>query len=105
MANATSGWMPTMTVTAPRSRAISAMLRSVREPNESSTSSAATSMMTPRARCSADLVDQVVLEADHLRVVQGSVDRRDQVVALSQDRDERRSGVHEPPAPSVRVTV
>src|ERR671916_1525557 len=48
--NATSGWMPTSTVSAPRRRAISASERSVRAPKESSTSKAATSMMTPRAR-------------------------------------------------------
>ena len=51
MAKATSGWMPTMTVTAPRSRAMSPMVRSVRAPKESRTSSAATSMITPRDRC------------------------------------------------------
>jgi hypothetical protein len=51
MAKATSGWMPTTTVTAPRSRAISPMVRRVRAPKESSTSSAATSMITPRDRC------------------------------------------------------
>src|SRR5215211_6022272 len=50
MAKATSGWIPTMTVSAPRRRAIRARLRSVREANESRTSSAATSMMTPRDR-------------------------------------------------------
>ena len=91
MANATSGWMPTITVSAPRSRAISAMVRSVREPKESRTSRAATSMMTPRARCWPIWSMRSSLEPHHLRVVQGSVDRRDQVRPLSQDRDERRS--------------
>src|SRR4051794_28447708 len=50
MANATSGWMPTMTVVAPRSRVIIAMPRSERETNESMTSSAVTSTMIPRDR-------------------------------------------------------
>src|SRR5215216_5056362 len=50
MAKATVGWMPTMTVSAPRSRAAWARLSRVREPKESMTSRAATSMMTPRAR-------------------------------------------------------
>ncbi len=44
--------MPTITVVAPRSLAISAMLLNVREPKESSTSRAATSMITPLERCS-----------------------------------------------------
>ena len=52
----------------------------------------------------ADLAHEVLLEAHHLRVVQGSVDRCDEGVPLSQDRDERRSGVHEPSVTSVRVT-
>jgi hypothetical protein len=51
IAKATSGWIPTMTVSAPRSRAISAIVRSVRAPKESRTSSAATSMITPLDRC------------------------------------------------------
>ena len=71
MAKATSGWMPTITVSAPRSRAISAMLRSVREPKESRTSSAATSMITPRDRCWPICVDQVLLEPHHLRCRRG----------------------------------
>ena len=50
IAKATVGWMPTITVSAPRSRAMWARLRRVREPKESMTSSAATSMMMPRAR-------------------------------------------------------
>jgi len=50
MANATSGWIPTITVSAPRSRAMWAMSRSVRTANESITSNAVTSTMTPRAR-------------------------------------------------------
>ena len=39
IAKATLGWMPTITVVAPRSLAISAMLLNVREPNESSSCS------------------------------------------------------------------
>ena len=85
--------MPTMTVSAPRNRDISAIARSVLEPKESSTSRAATSMMTPCERC-ADLLDEVVAEPGHLGVVQGGVDGRDQVRSLPQDRDERRPGVH-----------
>ncbi len=81
MAKATSGGMPTITVRAPRSRATSAMLRSVLDPKESSTSSAATSMITPRDR-PADLLDQVALETDQLGVVERSVDRCDQVGTL-----------------------
>src|SRR5215217_4152914 len=50
IANATGGWIPTITVSAPRSRAAWARLRRVREPKESMTSRAATSMITPRAR-------------------------------------------------------
>ena len=50
MASATSGWMPTITVSAPRNRTICAMSRSMPVANESITSSAVTSMMTPRAR-------------------------------------------------------
>src|SRR2546425_7256648 len=48
MANATSGWMPTMTVSAPRSLHTKAMVRSVRVAKESRTSTALTSMITPR---------------------------------------------------------
>src|SRR4029453_8436614 len=50
IAKATVGWMPTMTFSAPRSRAAWARWSRVREPKESMTSRAATSMMTPRAR-------------------------------------------------------
>src|SRR3954451_25004936 len=50
MAKATSGWMPTITVVAPRSRVIIAMPRSERETNESMTSRAVTSTMMPRDR-------------------------------------------------------
>src|SRR5215217_2733775 len=50
IAKATDGWMPTITVSAPRSRAAWARLSRVREPKESMTSRAATSMMTPLAR-------------------------------------------------------
>jgi hypothetical protein len=42
--------MPTITVSAPRSFAVYAIPRSVRVANESSTSSAVTSITTPRAR-------------------------------------------------------
>jgi hypothetical protein len=48
--NATSGWMPTITVSASRSRVVCAMPRSVRVANESITSSALTSITTPRER-------------------------------------------------------
>src|SRR5258708_3108624 len=51
MAKATSGWIPTMTVSAPRRRIMCAISRSVREANESITSIAVTSTMTPRERC------------------------------------------------------
>jgi hypothetical protein len=51
MATATSGWIPTITVSAPRSLAVSAISRSERATNESMTSSAATSMTIPRERC------------------------------------------------------
>ena len=50
IANATSGWMPTITVSAPRSRVISAIPRSERETNESITSSDVTSTTIPRER-------------------------------------------------------
>ena len=50
IANATSGWIPTMTVSAPRRRVMWARSRRVRTANESITSSAVTSTMTPRAR-------------------------------------------------------
>src|SRR5687768_14447581 len=50
IANATSGWIPTMTVSAPRSRVMCAIPRSERETNESITSSAVTSTMIPRDR-------------------------------------------------------
>ena len=105
MAKATSGWMPTITVTAPRSRAISAMVRSVRDAEgvqdvqRRDVDDHAAGAVLP------DLLDQVLAEPHHLRVVQGGVDRRDQVGALSQDGDELRPGRHGPPAPSSRVTV
>ena len=105
MAYATSGWIPTMTVSAPRSRAISAMLRKRPRPERVEHVQRGDVDDHAAGAAGADLVDQVVLEADHLRVVQGSVDRRDQVAALAQDRDERWSGRHYPPAPSSRVTV
>src|SRR5690242_15683442 len=50
MANATSGWIPTITVSAPRSRVIMAIPRSERETKESMTSSDVTSTMIPRDR-------------------------------------------------------
>ena len=50
IANATSGWMPTITVSAPRRRVIIAIPRSERETNESMTSSDVTSTMIPRER-------------------------------------------------------
>ena len=103
MARATSGWIPTMTETAPRSRAISAMLRSVLNPNESITSKSGDVNDDPAGPVPADLVDQVAAEAQHLGVVEGSVDRRDQEQALPQDRDQRRSGAHVVVAPSLQV--
>src|SRR5439155_11353930 len=51
IANATSGWIPTMTVCAPRSRIMCAIARSVRTAKESITSRTVTSMMTPQERC------------------------------------------------------
>ena len=51
-----------------------------------------------------DLADQVVLEAHHLRVVEGSVDRRDQGVPLTQDGNESGTAVHELSVTSRRVT-
>jgi len=48
---------------------------------------------------------KVVAEPDHLRVVQGSVDRRDQGGALSQDRDEFRPRRHGLLLPFSRVTA
>src|SRR5205085_1054338 len=50
MAKATSGWIPTMTVSAPRKRIMWAISRKVREAKESMTSIAVTSTMTPRER-------------------------------------------------------
>src|SRR5918994_7186832 len=50
MAIATSGWIPTTRVRAPRSRALIAIPRSARATKESITSSAETSMMTLRNR-------------------------------------------------------
>src|SRR5438128_1678746 len=50
MVNATSGWMPTMTVSAPRNLSMWAMARSVRVAKESMTSSTVTSIITPRER-------------------------------------------------------
>src|SRR4051812_28717829 len=50
IANATSGWIPTITVSAPRSRVMCAIPRSERETNESITSSAVTSTTIPRER-------------------------------------------------------
>ena len=57
----------------------------------------------PAGPAPADLVDQVVAEAQHLGVVEGSVYRRDQEQALPQDRDQRRSGAHVVVAPSLQV--
>ena len=50
IANATSGWMPTMTVSAPRKRIMWAIALNVRTAKESMTSSTVTSTMTPRER-------------------------------------------------------
>jgi hypothetical protein len=50
MASATSGSIPTITVSAPRSLIIVAMSRRIRLANESITSSAVTSTITPRER-------------------------------------------------------
>jgi hypothetical protein len=50
MANATSGWTPTTTVSAPRRRVMCAMVRSDRAANESMRSRAVRSTMMPRAR-------------------------------------------------------
>jgi len=49
-AKATSGWIPTITVSAPRSRIMCAISRSVRDANESITSIAVTSTITARER-------------------------------------------------------
>ena len=50
IARATLGWMPTMTVSAPRRRNIAAVPRNVRVANESITSTAVTSITTPVER-------------------------------------------------------
>ena len=75
------GLDPDDDVTAPRSRAISAMLRSVRDPKRVEHVEGGDIDDDPAGPVPADLVDQVVLEPDHLGVVQGSVDRRDQVAS------------------------
>ena len=79
------------------------MVRRVWQAKESMTSSAATSMMTPRARCRPIWSIRSLLEADELAVVEGGVDGRDEVAALPQDRDAERflgggvvSGRHRP---------
>jgi hypothetical protein len=51
-----------------------------------------------------DPVDQVLLEAHQLRVVQRGVHRGDQVRTLPQDREQPGDGGHGPPAPSLRAT-
>src|SRR5918993_4040913 len=53
IAVATSGWIPTTTVRAPRRRFVRATVLNDRATNESMTSRAATSTMMPRARCRA----------------------------------------------------
>ena len=93
MANAISGWIPTMTVIAPCSRAISPMLRSVLEPKESMDVEFGDIDDDTTRSVLTDLLNQILLEPDHLGVVPGSVDRRDQVGTLPQDRDQRRPKV------------
>ena len=81
------------------------MLRSVLVPKESRTSSAATSMMTPRERCWPICSIRSSLEPDHLRVIEGSMDRRDQEGTLSHDGDQRRPGFTSQPIHHCRLTV
>ena len=102
---ATSGWMPTITVSAPRNRAISAM-RAQGQGGERVDDVEGGDVDDDAARAVlADLLDEVVLEADQLGVVQGSVDRCDQgaiPVAGSTRAPVRRSRAVA--SPSFRVT-
>ena len=70
---------------------MSAIDRRVREAKLSITSRAATSMMTPRARCSPIWRTRSFWNRIISEFVEGSVDRRDEGVTLTQDGDEGRS--------------
>ena len=92
---ATAGCMPTTTVCASSTRAIAAMLASMRPMKESTTSSAEMSISTPRARSLDDAGGQVVLQRHRELVVHVHLDGDQQELAHLQDRD----ALHQP-APS-----
>ena len=83
--NATSGWIPTTTVLAPRSAVVSAMPRSVLVAKESITSSAETSMTK-----ASDLLGELVSQSDQVIVGEGGLDAHDEHAALLEDRDRHR---------------
>jgi len=86
--------MPTIVVNAPRIRAISATLRSVRGPEGVQDVQRGDVDDDAARTMAADLANQVPLEPNHLGVIERGMDRRNQVGALSQDGDQRRSGAH-----------
>ena len=90
MAKATSGWMPTMTVSAPRRRAMWARSRKRLRAERVEDVERGDVDDDPPRPVLADLVDEVLLEPHQLGVVERGVDRGDQEVPLAQDRDEHR---------------
>ena len=90
IAYATSGWMPTRTVSAPRKRAASAIPRSVRVANESITSSSVTSTITPRLRNWPTRVEQAVLQLPPVGIGDRGLNGRDQAFALLENRHRHR---------------
>ena len=97
IANATPGRIPTTTVSAPLRRATWASARRAWHAKESSTSSAATSMITPGARYSPDLVEELRAEPEELAVVERGVEGRDEMPSVAEES--RRAAV---PAPCPR---
>ena len=84
---ATAGRMPTTTVRASSTRAMAAMLPSMRPMKESTISSAEMSISTPRARASTIALGQVVLQRHGQPVVHVDLDGDQEAVAHLEDRD------------------
>ena len=84
---ATAGCMPTTTVCASSTRAIAAMLPSIRPMNESTISSDEMSISTPRAPVVRDPRGEVVLQLQREPVVHVDLDRHQQELAHLEDRD------------------
>ena len=91
IANATSGWIPTITVSAPRRLVMWASVRNERAAKESMTSKRRDVDDDALRPEPADLFHQVVLQPQRVAVAQRRLDRRDQVGALLEDRDGHRA--------------